>query len=53
MKELIFTIVIGMTMTWLGFEIGYESGQLDALVGKQHFHLVTNTVSSVTWQKIK
>jgi len=34
-----------------GFLIGYESGQVDALNGNQNYKMVTNSTTSVTWQK--
>ena len=46
----ILCILIGYIM----FTIGYQSGQIDALSGKQHFKFITNNVPAVvTWQYIK
>ncbi len=53
MKELILALTLTCFGIWLGAEIGYQSGQVDALKGEQHFKFVTNTVQNVTWQKIK
>ncbi len=46
---LLILIVIMFIVT---AKIGYESGQVDALVGKQSLELVTNTLEKVTWHKI-
>lgn len=46
---LVVIVLVGVC----GYKIGYVTGQLDALDGKQKVHYVTNTVEKVTWQYIK
>ena len=46
MVVLIGTVVTGYN----GYNVGYQSGQVDSLIGKQNLHLLTNTVSTATWE---
>lgn len=49
----VVVVVVIVFIAWVAGLIGYQSGQIDALNGKQGFKMVTNTVSKVTWERIK
>jgi hypothetical protein len=44
-------IIVVAASVCFGYTVGYQSGQVDALKGKQHYHLLTNSVSNITWEK--
>ena len=49
-----FTIIVLLMFTFIAlvsYQFGWQAGQVEALNGKQHFEMVTNTSTSVHWHQ--
>lgn len=53
MISVVVCMMVAIAFHGCGYEQGFRGGQIDALTGHAHYHLVTKPDSTKVWEEMK